>query len=48
MGLTADDLLKYGSRKQGQIDECGRGMELVQLYHPDRGMFFDLLAEPDR
>lgn len=27
---------------------CGRGMELVQLYHPDRGMFFDLLAEPDR
>ena len=23
---------------------CGRGMELVKLYHPDRGLFFDLLS----
>lgn len=27
---------------------CGRGIALVQLYHPDRGVFFDLLAAPDR
>jgi hypothetical protein len=25
----------------------GRGMELVRLFHPDRGLFFDLLAAPD-
>ena len=26
---------------------CGEGMELVRLFHPDRGLFFDLLAPPD-
>jgi hypothetical protein len=26
---------------------CGRGMELVQLFHPKRGVFFDLLASSD-
>ncbi len=23
---------------------CGKGMELEQLYHPNRGLFFDLLS----
>ena len=26
---------------------CGSVMELVRLFHPDRGLFFDLLAPPD-
>ena len=26
---------------------CGAGMELVRLFHPDRCLFFDLLAPPD-
>lgn len=25
-------------------NNCGVGMELVWLYHPDRGLFYDLLA----
>ncbi len=30
-----------------QCRHCGRGMELVRLYHPARGVFYDLLAPPD-
>ena len=26
---------------------CSSVMELVRLFHPDRGLFFDLLAPPD-
>jgi hypothetical protein len=26
---------------------CGRGMELLRLFHPRRGVFYDLLASPD-
>ena len=26
---------------------CGEGMELVHLFHPDRGLFFYLLAPAD-
>ena len=39
---------EVAKRNPLKCELCGRGMELVQLYHPDRGMFFDLLAEPDR
>ena len=26
---------------------CGNELELVRLFHPNRGLFFDLLAPPD-
>ncbi len=34
-------------RNPPQCRHCGRGMELVRLYHPARGVFYDLLAPPD-
>ena len=43
----ADFFEEIAGRNPLQCCFCGRGMELVRLFHPDRGVFFDLLAGPD-
>ncbi len=43
----ADFFEEIAGRNPLQCGFCGRGMELVRLFHPDRGVFFDLLAAPD-
>lgn len=42
----ADFFEEIAGRNPLQCSFCGRGMELVRLFHPDRGVFFDLLS-PD-
>lgn len=36
---------EVAKRNPLQCRFCGKGMELVRLYHPDRGLFFDLLGQ---
>ena len=43
----ADFFEEVAKRNPLKCGLCGRGMELVRLFHPDRGLFFDLLAAPD-
>jgi hypothetical protein len=43
----ADFFEEVAGRNPLRCDFCGRGMELVRLFHPDRGVFFDLLATPE-
>ncbi len=35
---------EVANRNPLKCTHCGAGMELVRLYHPDRGLFYDLLA----
>ena len=43
----ADFFEEVAKRNPLKCSFCGAGMELVRLFHPDRGLFFDLLAAPD-
>jgi hypothetical protein len=43
--LTYSELFEeVAKRNPLKCKFCGKGMELVKLYHPDRGLFFDLLS----
>ena len=44
----ADFFEEVAKRNPLKCSFCGAEMELVQLYHPNRGLFFDLLAPPNR
>ena len=43
----ADFFEEIAGRNPLRCGFCGRGMELVRLFHPDRGVFFDLLSSKD-
>ena len=43
----ADFFEEVAKRNPLKCSFCGAGMELVRLFHPDRGLFFDLLAARD-
>jgi len=42
--ITYADFFEEVAKRNPLKCNCGAGMELVRLYHPDRGLFYDLLA----
>ncbi len=42
----ADLFAEVAKRNPLLCSFCGKEMDLVQLYHPSRGVFYDLLAPP--